>query len=160
MRSDYALYTVAIILFILTGVVLAYSVEFRELWTVTTAVLGLLFIGLGYSLRPKSHATMVSAPPPAPVSTPPSVQPTVSVTTETVEETQPEIPIEIAPPKILELTKVKGIGEKRAGQLKDLGISTIEELATASAKDLAAKLKISPKITGKWIDNAKELVEK
>lgn len=155
MRSDYALYTVAIILFILTGIVLVYSVQFTELWTVTTAVLGFLFIGLGYSLRPKTQAPVVTTPPHTAASAPP----TMSVTTEVAEEAKPESPIEIVPPKIVELTKVKGIGEKRAEQLKTLGINSIEELAKTSAKDLATKLKISPKITGKWIDNAKEIVE-
>ncbi|MDI6847982.1 MAG: hypothetical protein QMD23_07660, partial [Candidatus Bathyarchaeia archaeon] len=62
MRSDYALYTVAIIFFIITGVVLAYPVEYTELWTVATVVLGLLFIGLGYSQRPKSMVTTIETP--------------------------------------------------------------------------------------------------
>ena len=147
MRSDYAFYTIALILFILTGIVLAYPPESKELWIVTTAVLGLLFIGLGYSQRPKAEtkATAIETPPPTP-----------SPVTEVVEE---KIPAEIALPKV-ELTKVKGIGEKRAEQLKALGISNMDDLAKASADDLAAKLKVSPKITGKWIENAKQLTEK
>jgi len=147
MRSDYAFYAIAIILFILTGIMLAYPPEPRELWIVTTAVLGLLFIGLGYSQRPKAKtkSTASETPPPTP-----------SPVTEVVEE---KIPVETALPKI-ELTEVKGIGEKRAEQLKTLGISNVEDLAKASADDLAAKLKISPKITGKWIENAKKLAEK
>ena len=147
MRSDYAFYAIAIILFILTGIMLAYPPEPRELWIVTTAVLGLLFIGLGYSQRPKAKtkSTASETPPPTP-----------SPVTEVVEE---KILVETALPKI-ELTEVKGIGEKRAEQLKTLGISNVEDLAKASADDLAAKLKISPKITGKWIENAKKLAEK
>jgi len=145
MRSDYALYTVAVIFFILTGIVLAYQVEQTELWTVTTVVLGLLFIGLGYSQRPK--ATTSEAPQMAPT------------TPATIAEEEAEIVTEAAP-KVVELTEVKGIGEKRAEQLKGLGINSIEDLAKASAKDLAVKLKISPKITGKWIENAKKHVEK
>jgi predicted flap endonuclease-1-like 5' DNA nuclease len=147
MRSDYAFYAIAIILFILTGIMLAYPPEPRELWIVTTAVLGLLFIGLGYSQRPKAKtkSTASETPPPTP-----------SPVTEVVEE---KIPVETALPKI-ELTEVKGIGEKRAEQLKTLGISSVEDLAKASVDDLAAKLKISPKITGKWIESAKKLVEK
>jgi predicted flap endonuclease-1-like 5' DNA nuclease len=56
--------------------------------------------------------------------------------------------------------KVKGIGEKRAEQLKALGISSAEDLAKASVEDLATKLKVSPKFTGKWIENSKQLVKK
>jgi predicted flap endonuclease-1-like 5' DNA nuclease len=146
MRSDYALYTVAIIFFIITGIVFAYQVEL--LWAVATAILGLFFIGLGYSQSPKPKATTIETPPP----TPPTV-------TEVVEEEKTETAIEAAP-TVVELTEVKGIGEKRAKQLKALGINSVEDLAKASAKDLAVKLKISPKITGKWVRNAKKLVEK
>ena len=67
MRSDYALYGVAIIFFILTGIVLAYQVELKELWVVTTAVLGLLFVGLGCSQRPKLMVTTIKAPSPSQV---------------------------------------------------------------------------------------------
>jgi predicted flap endonuclease-1-like 5' DNA nuclease len=144
MRSDYALYTVAIIFFILTGIVLAYQVELKELWTVTTVVLGLLFIGLGYSQRPRATTIETSTVPTAP-------------TTITEKETQTAIE---AASTAMVLTEVKGIGEKRAKQLTGLGINGIEDLAEASAEDLAAKLKISPKITGKWIGNAKKLAEK
>ncbi|MDI6904272.1 MAG: helix-hairpin-helix domain-containing protein [Candidatus Bathyarchaeia archaeon] len=144
MRSDYALYTVAIIFFIITGVVLAYQVEY--MWTVATVVLGLLFIGLGYSQRPKSMVTTIETP----------LAPTAPTT---LTEEKSETAMEIAPTAV-ELTEVKGIGEKRAEQLKTLGINSAEDLAKASAKDLAVKLKVSPKITERWIKNAKEIVEK
>jgi predicted flap endonuclease-1-like 5' DNA nuclease len=54
---------------------------------------------------------------------------------------------------------VKGIGEKRATQLKDIGINGIDELAKASAEGIAKSLKISPKIVQKWIAGAKELAK-
>ena len=47
MRLDYALYVIAVVLFILTGIMLAYQSSMKELWTVTTFVLGLLFLALG-----------------------------------------------------------------------------------------------------------------
>ena len=146
MRSDYALYTVAIIFFIITTVTFALEMtEFeRSVSVVTTVVLGLLFIGLGRSQRPRPEATTIAA---LPVSTAPT---TVTEKTETVME---------AAPSVAALTEVKGIGEKRAEQLKALGINSIEDLAKASAKDLAAKLEISPKITRRWVRNAKKLVE-
>ena len=160
MRSDYALYMVAIIFFIITGMSFALKLtEFeRNLSAVTTGILGLLFIGLGYTQRPKPQPIEVKAPPPpaspptvaAPAPPPPAV--------EVVKEEKPEIVVEAAPvPSIMELTEVKGIGEKRKEQLKALGINSVEDLAKASAEDLAQKLKISPKITGKWIENAKNL---
>jgi predicted flap endonuclease-1-like 5' DNA nuclease len=55
-----------------------------------------------------------------------------------------------------DLTLVKGIGERRAAQLKELGINSLDELAKVSADDLTKNLGISPKITRKWIANAKE----
>jgi len=157
MRSDYALYTMAIIFFILTGTVVAYVEAQRELWIVTTAVLGLVFIGLGYSQRPRQTvATEMAVAPPPPA--PPKVS-EVAEEKKLEPEPQPQPVVEVKPPSA-ELLGVKGIGEKRAAQLKDLGINTIEELVKASANDLAAKLKISPKVTGKWIENAKIIVEK
>jgi len=146
MRSDYALYTVAIIFFIITGAVCVLEItEFeRNLGVITTAVLGLLFVGLGYSQRPK--ITRVESLP-----TPASTTPI----TITKEETATEATSAVAP-----LTEVKGIGERRAEQLKGLGINTIEDLAKASAKELASELKISPKTTEKWIGNAEKLAEK
>jgi predicted flap endonuclease-1-like 5' DNA nuclease len=152
MRSDYALYTVAIIFFIITGISFAVLSEpERNLSVVATAVLGLLFLGLGYSQRAKPQVK--AEPTPAPAPTP---QPTV---TEVIVEEKPVTSAEVAPPK-LELTQVKGIKEKRAGQLKALGINSVEDLARASAEDLAAKLKISPKIVGRWIEDARKLLEK
>jgi len=155
MRSDYTLYVVAIIFFILTGIVLAYQIELKELWVVTTAILGLLFIGLGYTQKPRPQVIKVEAHPQAPA----PEMPTPSPVTEVMKEEKVETVVEVTPPKV-KLTEVKGIGEKRAQQLKALGISSVEHLAKASAADLAEKLKISPKITGRWIESAKNLAEK
>jgi len=154
MRSDYALYAVAIILFVLTGIAalapLALAEFERNVWLVTTAVLGLLFAGLGYSQKPKKQAKTIKALPPVP--------PTLPVTQVTTAEKKEAI-VEAAP-TVRGLTEVRGIGEKRKEQLKSLGISSVEDLARASAKDLATRLEISPKITGRWIEDAKKLLEK
>ncbi|MEM3703428.1 MAG: helix-hairpin-helix domain-containing protein [Candidatus Bathyarchaeia archaeon] len=136
MRSDYALYVLAIIFFIFTAIAALITKESEKpLWVIATTVLGLFFMGLGYSQRPreKVQTTVVSVPP--------STQPT-------------------PPPTGIQLTEVKGIGEKRAGQLKAIGINDAGELAKASAMELASKLKISQKIAERWIENAKKLVEK
>jgi predicted flap endonuclease-1-like 5' DNA nuclease len=82
------------------------------------------------------------------------LQPAVSETT--MQEPMPAVVEPILPAED-ELTKVKGIGEKRATQLRANGINSLQDLANASAKDLASKLNISPKITNKWIENAKTL---
>jgi predicted flap endonuclease-1-like 5' DNA nuclease len=158
MRSDYALYTVAIIFFIITGIVFAIQIEetYKSLGIIATAVLGIFFIGLGYTQRPKAKVQTVMAAPPA---APPPTQPASQPSTETVEEKTVET-VGMAAPIGTSLTNIKGIGEKRAEQLKALGINSVEELAKASAEELASKLKISPKITQRWIENAKKLTEK
>ncbi len=183
MRSDYTLYVVAAIFFVLTCTVVAYAaIEYDatyQVWIVTTVVLGLAFIGLGYSQRPKTSATTLSTQ--TAISSSPSTQiaavtpaqtsiapkpitqeplPTVSETSPKPEEIQtPQPTVEVQTPTAV-LMGVKGIGPKRMEQLKALGITSLEELAGASDKDLAEKLKISPKITGKWIENAKTILNR
>jgi predicted flap endonuclease-1-like 5' DNA nuclease len=153
MRLDCFLYTIAIIFFVITGMsfILVPDAQ-KNLWIVATTVLGLFFVVIGYTQRPKRQAITTEAPPLQPP-TPPAPQLTPKTTEESLEAVA-------APPKIkIELTKVKGIGEKRAAQLKSLGISGVEDLVKASAEDLAAKLKVSSKITARWIENAKVLLE-
>jgi predicted flap endonuclease-1-like 5' DNA nuclease len=101
---------------------------------------------LGYSQRPKTEAQ--------------ACQPAVAIPQTTMPETQPTTTMETpAMTEAIELTQVKGIGEKRATQLKAIGINSVDDLAKASAEDIAKKLQISSKITGKWIASAKELVK-
>jgi predicted flap endonuclease-1-like 5' DNA nuclease len=87
---------------------------------------------------------------------------------ETIEEEKTSAPAEKATvknaPKLatpatrtMELTQVKGIGEKRSTQLKALGINNVENLSKASANTIAKKLNISPKIVARWIASAEEL---
>jgi predicted flap endonuclease-1-like 5' DNA nuclease len=164
MRLDYTLYVLAAIILIVTVVPFVAPIgvettEARSVWVVASVVLGLLSIGLGYSQRPKTEAQ--------------ACQPAVSMPQTTMEapkEEKTEAPMEkpgmkeapaVATPTAttVDLTQVKGIGEKRAMQLKALGINSVDELATASAKNIAKKLKVSPKIVKKWIDSAKEIVK-
>jgi predicted flap endonuclease-1-like 5' DNA nuclease len=159
MRSDYTLYVVAVIFFVLTTVVLAYQVEFRDVWVVTTAVLGLLFIGLGYSQRPKPQAVAATTTVEIPTATAPPAPPLVASPATQVTEPRPAAVTETTLPK-LKLAKIRGIGQKRAEQLKALGINNLMDLANASPEDLAAKLNVSPKMTGRWIDSAKQLTKK
>jgi predicted flap endonuclease-1-like 5' DNA nuclease len=163
MRLDYTLYVLAAIILIITVVPFVVTIEGvesetpRSLWVVTTVVLGLLSIGLGYSQRPKTEA---QACQPA-VAT---LQATMEIPREEKTETTIEKPsvkkaTAVTTSATVDLTHVKGIGEKRATQLKGLGINSIDELAAASAKRIAKKLEVSPKIVDKWIESAKELVK-
>jgi predicted flap endonuclease-1-like 5' DNA nuclease len=154
MRTDYVLYGVAIVFFIITGTMAVYQdMENQRLWIVGTVVLGFFFVGLGYVQRPKVKAAPIEIPPPPP-------QP-VQAETVAKEITKVEERIEKTElPPTVEITQVKGVKARRAEQLKAFGVSDVEDLANASANDLARKLKISPKFTEEWIENAKELLKK
>jgi predicted flap endonuclease-1-like 5' DNA nuclease len=165
MRLDYTLYVLAALLLIITVIPFVAPIgvettETQSLWVISTVVLGLLSFGLGYTQRPKTEAQ--------------ACQPAVTTTKETMPQAQPaemEAPKEektVAPTKVaivekavstMALTQVKGIGEKRAVQLKTLGINSVEDLSKASAATVAKQLKVSPKIVDSWIANAKELVK-
>ena len=151
MRLDYMLYVLAALLLIIAVVPFVVTIEgvgseTRSLWVVTAAVLGFLSIGLGYSQRPKTAAQ--------------ACQPAVTSPEVTVTQPQPVATMETpVVTEALELTQVKGIGEKRAAQLKAIGINSVDDLAKASAADIAKKLQISSKITKKWIASAKELIK-
>ena len=186
MRMDYVSYAIAIILFIITLSAVTYQSAFKptQVWIITPIVIGLAFIGLGYTQRPKisttpvtniptSASTNIPSPPPSPAPQPVVEEATKIEETKQIEETKPVVqplvvvtepvkleetkPVVVPQPAVGGLTEVRGIGEKRAAQLRALGINSVEELSKASAKDLAAKLNISAKITTKWIENAKEI---
>ena len=107
-----------------------YEVEVKPLWIITTTIVGLLFIGLGYSQR----EVLLEKP-------------------EKISEVG-----ETSQHSVLTTLEVRGIGEKRANELKNVGINTLEDLADASPKKLANKLNVSPKITKRWITEAKKLI--
>ena len=95
MRTDYSLYVVALICFIIAGVFLAEpKVIGEQMNTVAIAIfaiLGILLAAGGYVLRPKVAAPTPRAPPP-PIepSPPPSLPP--------VEEKVEEVPVAPPPP--------------------------------------------------------------
>jgi hypothetical protein len=65
MRSDYALYVIAIICFIVA--IYAYSTPFAvnpELYLYGLVVLGLVFVGLGFMVRPKQESPQLHASAP------------------------------------------------------------------------------------------------
>jgi hypothetical protein len=153
MRSDYALYIVAIICFILAAVVFMGSIDYAGylvmdplISMVTTAVLSVLALvsaGAGYVIRPEE---MISPPP----SRPPAPKPSTPLPAA-IPKTTTNPPIAI--------TEVKGIGPKTAERLRALGIDTAQELAKSSATLLAADMGISSKMTNNWVREAERLVE-
>jgi len=56
---------------------------------------------------------------------------------------------------LLELTEVRGIGQKRAEQLKAIGISTAVDLSAASENEIAEKCQVSTRTARGWIENAR-----
>jgi len=199
MRLDYVLYVLAVVFFAVTAVSFAVVSDetARNLYAISTVVVGLLFVGVGFLLRPKVKTAASAPPEPAPPSPPaPPVKPQAAIVeapvaivskTETplmekpVAETRiaeapaatkatpaaqvsapaTEVPAEeiAATAQATELTKIRGINEKRADQLKANGIKSVEDLANASAADLAAKLAVSEKIVKMWIGSAKKMVK-
>ena len=138
MRADIPLYIIAIICFGLAVGLHFYSSEPVQAYTVILAVLGAIFAGVGYSMRPKQTETL-------------KVTKEVTVKEETVTEVK-------AKPS-LKLVDVKGIGPKRAEQLKSIGIQSVEELAKESSEELSKKAKVSTKVADKWIKAAKKALE-
>ncbi len=165
MRLDYTLYILAAILLVITTIPFVVTIEgvksdTRSLWVVTTVVLGLLSIGLGYSQRPKTdaqacHIIETTTQPVTVVAPKEEKQATPAKPLATLKkEAKHSSPVTL----MIELTKVKGIGVKRATQLTALGISSANDLSRASAATIAKKLKVTRKMVERWIDNAKELV--
>jgi predicted flap endonuclease-1-like 5' DNA nuclease len=173
MRLDYTLYILAAILLVITVIPFVVTIEgvesdTRNLWVVTTVVLGLLSIGLGYSQRPKTEAQACQTAVTTTQEVTPQIQPAATV--EEAKEEKTAAPAKAAVAKktaktavpavpTMELTQVKGIGAKRATQLKALGINSANDLSKASAATVAKKLKVSQKNVDSWIANAKELVK-
>jgi predicted flap endonuclease-1-like 5' DNA nuclease len=110
---------------------------------------------------PKTEPPVVEAPSPEPVAAveaPRAESPIVEA--PVVVELGP--PVEMGPKTVPAegksvFSQIRGISEKRAEELKANGINTVEELANASAEDLAAKLNVSPKIVKMWIGSARKL---
>jgi len=140
MRADIPLYIIAVICFGLAVGLYLYSTMISEIvstYTVILAVLGAIFAGVGYSMRPRQIETVEA------------VKETTAKEAVTKTETKSS----------LKLVDVKGIGPKRAEQLRSIGIQSVEELAKQSSEELSKKANVSTKIAGKWIEEAKKTLE-
>ena len=90
---------------------------------------------------------------------------TQNFTLPTAIPNQPIAPIPLpnpAPTKSLpsakkELLIIDGINERTASKLEELGINNIDDLAKASAENIAKDLKFDVSTVQKWISTAKKL---
>ncbi|UCB61260.1 MAG: hypothetical protein JSW72_04215 [Candidatus Bathyarchaeota archaeon] len=137
MRLGYILYIVGVILLIGAGYVVYNSATLEPVLGGKLIYGAIVFVSLlfgftsfifGYSLRPKKYRLR-----------------TISPTTVSVES-------------LSKITRVKGIGDRRADQLKELGIVTVADLSVASAEELAESLQTSTKIVDQWIKDARTLL--
>ena len=149
MRPDVPLYIIAIICFALAGYLqCTYPEQFAYIITLT--VLGVIFLGAGYSMKPK----------PIVIKTKEQLQVPETQEAEAAPKIESETKVAVTEEKAaLELTHVKGIGPKRAEQLKSIGIQSVEELAKESSEELSKKAKVSTKVADKWIKAAKKALE-
>ena len=172
MRTYYLLFALAAVFFAITAASLVFVVDQTEknLWVVSTVVVGLFSASLGVYLRPKAQmaaAPIAEAPAPATAgnieapaattATPVAIMPATTHALAPVRTTN-TLPVEVTTPAPAtnDLTKLRGINAKRAEQLNALGIRNLDYLAKASAEDLATKLTISPRITRMWFGSAKK----
>jgi len=137
LRSDYILYIAGVMLFAVASYALFDVATLESVMGGRLIYSAIIFVltlfgatsfVFGYSLRPRKQK-IPSILPPSP----------------TVES-------------LMEITRVKGIGEKRAKQLKALGIATVADLSAASAEELAEKLQVSSKLSNQWIKDARNLL--
>ena len=144
MRFDIIFYFLGIICFILAAcIILFWRVTLIPVaFLIVLLLFGLFFMASGYSARPKKYKIIVPAKP---------------IETRVEEKSIQPPPTSSKP--LTELDKIKGIGAKRIAQLNALQITSVEDLARFSAEDLAVKLKISGKITAKWIEQAQDLLK-
>jgi predicted flap endonuclease-1-like 5' DNA nuclease len=174
MRSDYLLYLLALLFFAAAAVSANLEMELaqKSVWVLINVVLGFVSAGFGYHYRPRTLPTFElgdvhikeahiaegeekhAEPTVEPLSTTPI--PMQEVAPIPLPAPAPE-PVTVVAPLVSELTEIRGISEKRKQQLQALGVNTVEDLANASAEDLAKNLAVSPKITRMWIGSAKKL---
>ncbi len=183
MRSDYLLYILAILFFLGTVASAALVVELGEriLWILITVILGIISLSFGYYYRPRVKTLMSEVPKiettsevadahvreahleesvekhVEPAGTPVSITPIPMQDITPVALPTPVAAVEPPAPVENALTEVKGVGPKRAAQLNAQGINTVDDLARASPENLANNLGVSPKVTQKWVQGAKEL---
>jgi predicted flap endonuclease-1-like 5' DNA nuclease len=158
LRLDVIFYVLGIVCFIFAVLIIPLlGVTLLPVaFLIVLLLFGLLFTAFGYSTRPRHYRIIRPPPLPKPAETkteekppaPPEIPPAPTVSTPAPSRPQ------------IKLTRIKGIGPKRMAQLNALQIMSAEDLAKFSAAELADKLKVSSKITAKWIEQAQDLMKK
>lgn len=78
---------------------------------------------------------------------------------ENVETLNEHVGVEASTAGIaLDLTEVKGVGQKRSGQLKTAGIDSVRKLADSDPEKIAEKTGVSERRASRWVENAKRLL--
>jgi predicted flap endonuclease-1-like 5' DNA nuclease len=121
MRLDYALYGLAIVLFALTAITFACAAD-AVLYAAVTAIVGVVAVGGGYALRPK---TTVSPVMQTPVSNPePTAEVVQQMPSPSVDAPTPEKP-QMATPTV-EASASQSIPENEAPKVEEPTV-TVEE---------------------------------
>jgi outer membrane biosynthesis protein TonB len=88
MRTDYILYVIAVICFIVAGYAAAYPftsiATSNDLTVIVLAIIGIIFVGSGYSLRPQTRAVT-------------RIEPTIPQTKPAIEERSTPPPLAAEP---------------------------------------------------------------
>lgn len=144
MRFDIIFYFFGIICFILAACIIPFwgVTLIPVAFLIVLLLFGLFFMAFGYSARSRKYKIIA---PVEPIET-------------RVEGKLIQLPPTPSKPPT-QLDKIRGIGPKRIAQLNALQIMYVEDLARFSAENLATKLKISSKITAKWIEQAQNLIK-
>ena len=58
----------------------------------------------------------------------------------------------------MDITLVRGIGEKWSEEMKAVGVDSVNELVECNPRDLAGKVGVSEKMANAWIENANEVL--
>jgi predicted flap endonuclease-1-like 5' DNA nuclease len=78
---------------------------------------------------------------------------------ENVDALQAYRAVDAAPPaRALDLRVVKGVGQKRAEQLKAAGFASVQKLAESDPQTVAAAVGVSENRAATWIDSAKTIL--
>jgi predicted flap endonuclease-1-like 5' DNA nuclease len=157
LRFDIVFYALGIVCFIFTALMIPlFGVTLLPVaFLIVFLLFGLLFMAFGYSTRPRHYRIIRPSKPPEIKIEEKPLQPPEITETPTTPQPPPSEPSK--PP--MELTRIKGIGPKRVAALNALQIMSVEDLAKFSAEELADKLKISSKITAKWVEQAQNLLK-
>jgi len=163
MRLDIIFYVLAIVCFVFAALIIPLlGVTLLPVaFLIVLLLFGVLFSAFGYSTRPR-HYRIITQPKPPETKTE-EKPPQATEITQTPQQPEPQVTQQAQKPEpakpSIELTRIKGIGPKRIAALNAMQIMSVEDLAKYSPEELAEKLKISGKITAKWVEQAHNLVK-